>query len=104
MPAMNAAASMADSRKRPTPVPVKHAMSIGLSGSVSVSNVVNGISSKPWSGLNMTNENHPREHRYFKELTCANPEFCEKDHNDDTGHHYGCLCVPCSTFYYRKLK
>jgi hypothetical protein len=52
----------------------------------------------------MTNENLPREHRYFKTLTCANPEFCEKDHNEDTGHHYGCLCVPCTNFYYRKLK
>jgi hypothetical protein len=51
----------------------------------------------------MTNENLPREHRYFKELTCANPEFCDKEHND-TGHHYGCLCIPCSNFYYRKLK
>jgi hypothetical protein len=104
MPVMSAAAFMADSQKRPMPVPAEQEKSIGLSGSVSVSNAVNGISNKPWSGLNMTTEKLPPEHRYYKVLTCLNPEFCEKDHNDDTGHHYGCLCIPCSNFYYRKLK
>jgi hypothetical protein len=76
-----------------------------MSAKMSIVKAANcGEWNKPWSGLNMTNENLPPEHRYFKELTCANPEFCEKEHNGDTGHHYGCLCVPCSTFYYRKLK
>jgi hypothetical protein len=56
MPVMNAVMFTGDSRKRPTPVPVKHAKSIGLSGSANVSNAVNGISNKPWSGLNMTSK------------------------------------------------
>jgi hypothetical protein len=83
-------------------------MNIGLSGSVSVSNVVNGIENVKMNGANMTNENQARKtyelKKLYNTLTCANPEFCDKDHNEDTGHHYGCLCIPCTNFYYRKLK
>jgi hypothetical protein len=71
--------------------------------------VVNGIENARQNGRNTMTENEKPPKPYelkkiYRTLYCPNPEFCENEHNEDTGHHYGCLCVPCTNFYYRKLK
>jgi hypothetical protein len=84
-------------------------MSLG----VTASPAVNGTDAVKLNGVNtMSEKTTPKKQYVLKKIynTLECHEFgCEREHNDDgspysTGHHYGCLCQRCSTYYYLRLK